>query len=373
MDTQAPASTPMPVPLPAAASFPDPSAYTWTPFVAGLYLPVEIKNAGDGSGRLFILERPGRIRIVKDGLLFQDPFLDISDRVGSNGSEQGLLGLAFHPRYPTNGFFYVNYTDHNGDTVISRFNVSPDTNRADPSSELKMLTVNQPHANHNGGSVAFGPDGYLYLGLGDGGSQGDPNGNGQSLNTFLGKILRLDVDHDIPYSIPSDNPFAGGGGLPEIWASGLRNPWRFSFDTATGDMYIGDVGQDSWEEIDYVQSGMPGGLNFGWNIYEGNHPYAGGSSSAFAFPVAEYSHSEGCSITGGVVSRDASLPAWNGIYLYGDFCTGFVWGLLNLGGNWQSQRLFETGLGISAFGVDEAGGIYLADYRRGTIYRLVPK
>jgi len=375
MDTQTPTSTPTPVPLPAAASFPDPNAYTWTPFVAGLYLPVDIKNAGDGSGRLFIIERPGRIRIVKDGLLFQDSFLDISDRVGSKGSEQGLLGLAFHPQYPANGFFYVNYTDHNGDTVISRFSVSPDTNRADPASELKMLTINQPYANHNGGAVAFGQDGYLYLGLGDGGSGGDPLGNGQSLNTFLGKILRLDVDHDIPYSIPPDNPFAGSGELyREIWASGLRNPWRFSFDPATGDMFIGDVGQDSWEEIDVVQSGTPGGLNFGWNVYEGNHPYArGGSSSGFVLPVAEYSHSEGCSVTGGGVSRGAGLPAWNGIYLYGDFCTGFVWGLLNQGGSWQSQRLFETGLGISTFGVDEAGGIYVADYRSGTIYRLAPK
>jgi glucose/arabinose dehydrogenase len=372
--TQPPASTPTSLPLPAAASFPDPSAYTWSPFVTGLYLPVDIKNAGDGSGRLFIIERPGRIRIVKDGLLFQDPFLDISDRIGSKGSEQGLLGLAFHPQYPTNGFLYVNYTDLNGDTVISRFSVSPDANRADPSSELKMLTIDQPHANHNGGSVVFGPDGDLYLGLGDGGSQGDPNGNGQSLNTLLGKILRIDVDHDIPYSIPPDNPYvSGGGGLPEIWASGLRNPWRFSFDPATGDMYIGDVGQDSWEEIDVVPAGTSGGLNFGWNVYEGNHPYSGSASSAFIFPVAEYSHSEGCSVTGGVISRGVGLPAWNGIYLYGDFCTGYVWGLLKQGGSWKSQRLFETGLGLSTFGVDEAGEIYLADYRSGTIYRLAPK
>jgi glucose/arabinose dehydrogenase len=373
-DTTTPFSTPTPLPLPAAVSFPDPNAYAWMPFVAGLYLPVDIRNAGDGSGRLFVVERPGRIRIVKDGLLFQDPFLDISDRVGSKGSEQGLLGLAFHPNYETNGFFYVNYTDRNGDTVISRFSVGPDSNRADPGSELRMLGVPQPYANHNGGAVAFGPDGYLYLGLGDGGSQGDPNGNGQSLNSLLGKILRLDVDHDVPYSIPADNPYAASGEVyQEIWASGLRNPWRFSFDPASGDLYIGDVGQNDWEEIDIDPAGV-GGLNFGWNSYEGNHPYAGSASSAaFAFPVAEYNHNMGCSVTGGVVSRGANLPAWNGIYLYGDFCTGFVWGLLTQGGSWQSQLLFQTGLGLSTFGVDEAGDVYVADYRSGTIYRLASR
>lgn len=367
------ADTPTPQPPPEAVSFPDPNAYAWMPAVSGLYLPVDIQNAGDGSGRLFVVERPGRIRIAINGLLFPVPFLDITDRIRSNGSEQGLLGLAFHPDYETNGFFYVNYTDRNGDTVISRFNVSPDPNIADPSSELKLLGVPQPYANHNGGAVAFGPDGYLYLGLGDGGSGGDPLGNGQSLNTLLGKILRLDVNNAIPYSIPPDNPFAGSGEVyQEIWASGLRNPWRFSFDPATGDLYIGDVGQNEWEEISLAPAGV-GGLNFGWNTYEGNHPYQGGSSASFAFPVAEYNHSQGCSVTGGVVSRGASLPAWNGIYLFGDFCTGYVWGLLTQGGSWQSQLLFTTGLGISTFGVDEAGEVYLADYRGGTIYRLASR
>jgi len=367
------ADTPAPLPLPEAVSFPDPNAYAWVPAVSGLYLPVDVQNAGDGSGRLFVVERPGRIRIAVNGMLFQEPFLDITDRIRSNGSEQGLLGLAFHPDYETNGFFYVNYTDRNGDTVISRFSVSPDSNFADPSSELRMLGIPQPYANHNGGAVAFGPDGYLYLGLGDGGSGGDPLGNGQSLNTLLGKILRIDVNNAIPYSIPPDNPFAGSGGVyQEIWASGLRNPWRFSFDSSTGDLYIGDVGQNEWEEIDIAPAGV-GGLNFGWNTYEGNHPYQGGSSASFAFPVAEYNHSQGCSVTGGVVSRGALLPAWNGIYLYGDFCTGYVWGLLTQGGSWQSQLLFTTGLGISTFGVDEAGEVYLADYRSGTIYRLVQR
>ncbi len=370
--TPAPVETSTPLPLPAA-SFPDPNAYGWTSFVSGLYLPVDIQNAGDDSGRLFIVERPGRIRIVIDGLLYQEPFLDITGRIRSNGSEQGLLGLAFHPDYKSNGFFYVNYTDNNGDTVISRFSVSPDPNLADPSSELRMLGIPQPYANHNGGAVAFGPDGYLYLGLGDGGSGGDPLGNGQSLNSLLGKVLRLDVDHDIPYSIPPNNPFAGSGEVyQEIWASGLRNPWRFSFDPVTGDLYIGDVGQNEWEEIDIAPAGL-GGLNFGWNVFEGNHPYQGNSAASFAFPIAEYNHTQGCSVTGGVVSRGAALPAWNGIYLYGDFCTGYVWGLLTQGGSWQSQLLFETGLGISTFGVDEAGNVYLADYRGGTIYRLASK
>jgi glucose/arabinose dehydrogenase len=373
-DTPAPVSTPAASSLPEAATFPDVNAYAWTPFVTGLYLPVDIQNARDGSGRLFIVERLGRIRIVKDGLLFQDPFLDISDRAGSHGSEQGLLGLAFHPQYASNGFFYVNYTDLNGDTVISRFSVTADSNRADPASEVRLFTIDQPYPNHNGGGVVFGPDGYLYLGLGDGGSQGDPNGNGQSLNTLLGKILRIDVDHALPYDIPPDNPFAGGGGKPEIWAYGLRNPWRFSFDQATGNLFIGDVGQDTWEEVDFVPAGTPGGLNFGWNAYEGNHPYRGGDSTAgFVFPVAEYNHSKGCSITGGMVSRGANLPAWNGIYLYGDFCTGFIWGLLNQAGTWQSQLLYQTWLGISTFGADESGEVYFADYQNGTIYRLAPK
>ena len=370
-DTQQPTATP--VPLPDAVTFPDPNAYGWMPYVNGLYLPVDIKNAGDGSGRLFVVERPGRIRILIDGLLFQQPFLDITDRVGSSGSEQGLLGLAFHPDYVNNGFFYVNYTDRNGDTVISRFTVGPDSNLADPGSELVMLRVPQPYANHNGGSVAFGPDGYLYLGLGDGGSQGDPNGNGQSLNELLGKILRIDVNSNLPYAIPPDNPYAGSGEVyQEIWASGLRNPWRISFDPVTGNLYIGDVGQNNWEEIDLAPAGV-GGLNFGWNVYEGNHPYRGSSSASFAFPITEYDHSQGCSVTGGIVVRAPSLPAWNGIYLYSDFCTGYVWGLLTQGGSWQSQLLFSTGLAVSTFGVDEAGDVYLADYRSGTVYRLAAK
>jgi glucose/arabinose dehydrogenase len=284
-----PTSTPTPTALP---SFPDPAGYDWTPVVSGLELPVDIQNAGDGSGRLFIVEKRGRILILQNDQLLPQPFLDIENEVGSQGNEQGLLGLAFHPNYSGTGLFFVNYTDVNGNTVIARIHVSAnDPNRADPTSEVDLLQVDQPYANHNGGGLAFGPDGYLYIGLGDGGSGGDPLGNGQNLQTLLGKLLRIDVDHGEPYAIPPDKPFAGEGGLPEIWAYGLRNPWRFSFDRLTGDLYIGDVGQDAWEEVDFVPAGMPGGMNFGWSFYEGMHPYQDQppANATFSWPVAEYS------------------------------------------------------------------------------------
>lgn len=357
---------PTPIPLPPdAITFPDPNAYQWQLVIGGLTLPVDIQKAGDGSGRLFIVERPGTIRIFQNGQLLPTPFLDITDRVFSAASEQGLLGLAFHPRYEENGLFFVNYIDANENTVIARFRVSSDPNLADPFSEAQVLYVRQPYWNHNGGVLAFGPDGYLYLGLGDGGSGGDPQGNGQSLNTLLGKVLRIDVDHGDPYTIPPDNPFGS-----EIWAYGLRNPWRFSFDARTGDLYIGDVGQDEWEEIDIAPAGV-GGLNFGWNYREGGHPYKGEPPAGVQLvePIAEYSHGEGCSVTGGVVYRGTALPAWQGIYLYGDYCSGLVWGLLpgGLGGN--AQILFDTFFNISTFGQDEAGEIYLANYG-GEVYRL---
>ncbi len=369
-----PVPSEIPTEIPAAAvnpatSFPDAQNYQWVEVVSGLDLPVDIANAGDGSGRLFILERAGRIRVVQGGQLLDAPFLDIVEPVGSNYSEQGLLGLAFHPRYAENGYFYVNYTDNSGDTVISRFQMMGDSNTADPASEKKLLSVDQPFPNHNGGAMAFGPDGYLYIGLGDGGSGGDPFGNGQSLTTFLGKILRIDVDSGDPYVVPIDNPFMTGNVAHEIWAYGLRNPWRISFDSANGDLYIGDVGQGDWEEIDYLPAGS-GGANFGWNAMEGTHPYGGSNSSSFIAPVAEYSHSEGgCSVTGGYVYRGPSLPEWHGIYLYGDYCSGMVWGLLKTGAGWQSKFLFDTQMSISTFGVDENGELYLAWYGGG-IYRL---
>ncbi len=355
----------------APVTLPDPKQYQWREVFSGLQSPIGIANAGDGSGRLFIIEQPGIIRFVENGKLSAQPFLDITDRVGANSSERGLLGLAFHPNYKENGYFYVNYTKPDGNSVVARFHASGNT--ADPSSEKKLLNVTQPFANHNGGSVVFGPDGYLYLGFGDGGSAGDPYGNGQSKNTLLGKILRIDVDHGDPYAIPQDNPFASGGGQPEIWAYGLRNPWRFSFDSVTGDLYIADVGQDTWEEVDFLPAGSPGGANFGWNAMEGLHSFSGSDSEAFVAPVAEYSHVEGgCSVTGGYVYRGAALSAWTGIYLYGDYCSGKIWGMYRVDNAWQSDLLFQTGASITSFGVDESGEIYFAA-SKGSIFRLEKK
>jgi glucose/arabinose dehydrogenase len=362
--------TDTPAPAPATetpsntTTFPDPNAYTWQPLdIPGLQRPVDLQ--ADGSGRLYVIEKIGRIRIIENDQLIEAPFLDITNRVGSNGNEQGLLGLAFHPQYQENGRFFVNYTDTSGDTVIARFQVTSDPNLADPNSEAPLLGIDQPFPNHNGGVLAFGPDGYLYAGLGDGGSQGDPNGNAQNTEVLLGKILRLDVDSADPYAVPPDNPFEN-----EIWAYGFRNPWRFSFDRATGDLYIGDVGQNQWEEIDFLQAGSPGGANFGWDHREGAHDYEGGGPEGMIDPVAEYSHPEGgCSITGGYVYR-GSMPEWNGIYLYGDYCTGMIWGLIQIDGGWQNQLLFDVDVTITSFGQDQAGEVYLIS-DNGVIFRLV--
>ena len=304
--------------------------------------------------------------------------MDISRRVGSSGNEQGLLGLAFHPAFKENGFFYVSYTDRDGDTVIARFHsdvsLTAGQQVGDPDSELILLRVRQPYSNHNGGHLVFGPDRMLWIGLGDGGSGGDPQGNGQSLQTLLGKILRIDVDHGDPYAIPSDNPFAAGGGLPEIWAYGLRNPWRFTFDSQTGDLFIGDVGQNQWEEIDYLPAGFTGApANFGWNIWEGTHPFQEGVAATVIQPVFEYEHNPDCSVTGGEVYRGKSLPAFNGVYLFGDYCSGTIRGLLQTGSNaWQEQTLFNTNFNISSFGLDGSGEVYLLDLNSG-VYRLETK
>ena len=363
--TSMPTEAPSTEPPPSASTFPDPNAYQWQMIASGLQRPVDLQP--DGSGRLFIIEKAGRIRIIENEQLLNEPFLDITDRVGSRGNEQGLLGLAFHPQYEENGWFYVNYTDTNGDTVLARFQVSSDANRSDPGSELRLLGVDQPYPNHNGGALAFGPDGYLYAGLGDGGAAGDPQGNAQSLDTLLGKILRLDVDSGEPYAIPGDNPFGN-----EIWAYGLRNPWRLSFDTATGDLYIGDVGQGEWEEIDFLAAGSAGGANFGWDHREGAHDYEGGGPADMIDPVAEYSHPEGgCSVSGGYVYRGA-MPEWNGIYLYGDYCTGIIWGLFRSVAGWQEQQLFDVDVTITSFGQDENGEVYLVS-DSGSIHRLVPR
>lgn len=355
-------------------SLPPAGSAAWQLVADGFNTPVGIANAGDGSGRLFILEQPGVIRILQGGAILAEPFLDISRQVGCCG-ERGLLGLAFHPRYVDNGWFFVNYTDLDGNTVIARFRVPPDNpNRADPKSEQRLMYIRQPYPNHNGGAVVFGPDGNLYLGLGDGGSGGDPQGNGQSTSTLLGKILRINVDAAESYAIPADNPFVNGGGLNEIWAYGLRNPWRLSFDPLTWDLYIADVGQNAWEEINFLAAGSPAAANFGWNYREGAHPYQGSPPASLNLidPVAEYSHHQGCSVTGGVVYRGTALPAWQGVYLYGDYCSGKVWGLArNSLGAWLNGLLFETGATITSFGVDESGEVYLVDYSGG-IFRLTP-
>jgi len=361
--------------------FPDPSGYTWQQIASGLDTPVGITNAGDES-RLFIIEQPGRIRILADGSLLPLPFLDISNQV-SLQSEQGLLGLAFHPQHGLNGFFYINYTDIEGDTVIARYQVRQDNpNQADPNSAQRLLYLDQPYGNHNGGVLAFGPDGYLYLGLGDGGSGGDPLGNGQSTGTLLGKILRIDVDRGEPYAIPADNPFTNGGGEPEIWAYGLRNPWRFSFDRQTGDLFIGDVGQNSFEEIDFQPADHPGGTNYGWNIMEGFSCYGTGNcdSSGLTLPVFDYpTHvNNTCSVIGGVVYRGASLPEWQGIYLFGDYCSGDVGGLIpdevpaTNQTAWQQAWLYKNIGRITSFGEDRLGEVYLSDFAGG-IFKLVKK
>jgi len=355
-------------PLPDALTFPNPDNYIWETVVSGLERPVDLQHASDGTGRVFIIEKVGHIHIVQDGQLIDAPYLNITDRVGSRGNEQGLLGLAFHPNYAENGLFFVNYTDNSGDTVISRFRVTGDPNVADPSSETILLRVGQPYGNHNGGVLAFGQDGYLYAGLGDGGSAGDPQGNGQRLDTLLGKILRLDVDSAEPYAIPSDNPFGN-----EIWAYGLRNPWRMSFDSQTGDLYVGDVGQGAWEEINFVLAGTPGGINFGWKYFEGTHKYEGAppQDTQFEPPIAEYDHGQGCSVTGGYVYR-GEIPEWNGIYFYGDYCTGNVWGLIRSDEGWQNQVLF-SGVGrITSFGQDESGEVYLV-LDSGQVLRLASR
>jgi glucose/arabinose dehydrogenase len=366
-------------PLPVVVQLPDPAGYTWKLVASGLSQPTDITGAADGSNRLFVLEKVGRIRIIQDDQPQPASFLDISDRVGSNSSEQGLLGLAFHPRFYENGYFFVNYTDRSGNTRISRFTANGDT--ADPASEKRFLAVPQPFANHNGGAVKFGPDGYLYIALGDGGSQGDPYDNAQSGNSLLGKILRIDVDNGDPYAIPPDNPYAGSGEVyQEIWAYGLRNPWRFSFDPLTGDIWIGDVGQSSREEINRAPSGAPGGYNFGWNEMEGTLPFEGNNRPEYTAPVAEYTRSFGCSVTGGYVYSGQAMPEWQGIYFYGDYCSGAVWALPasadmvpTAENAAASAPLFQTGFSISTFGVDEAGELYVSDYSKGAIYRLEKK
>lgn len=348
----------------------------------GFDQPLVVTDANDDTGRLFVTEKGGTIRVIAgDGTVQDAPFLNITDRVGAGGSEQGLLGLAFPENFADSGVFYVDYTDHDGNTVVSRFRVGLDAGAADPGSEQVILRQEQPFANHNGGSLVFGPDNYLYIGFGDGGSQGDPNGNGQNLGTWLGKILRIEVDPEQvpegqPYGIPEDNPFIDtDGAKPEIWAYGVRNPWRFSFDRETGDFWLGDVGGSQLEEVDHVPNADAGGQNFGWNITEGTSCYRGDGcdTSGLTLPVLEYTHDFGCSITGGYVYRGEAMPDLAGTYLFADYCSGLLWGGgQDAGGAWVMSDPIETDLSISSFGEDDAGEVYITDLGGGDVYRLAP-
>jgi glucose/arabinose dehydrogenase len=364
---------------PAAAPF-DPTGLSVSleRVVGGLKSPLAAVNAGDGSGRIFVAEQGGTIRIVRDGTLEDGAFLDIAGRITSGG-EQGLLGVAFHPDFPTDPRFFVNYTDTNGDTRVSSFTVDPSNpDRADPGSETRLLFIDQPYDNHNGGALAFGPDGFLYIATGDGGSGGDPHGNGQSLGTLLGKILRIDVDRTDgggEYGIPPDNPFASRAGAePEIWLYGLRNPWRMSFDRLTDDLWIGDVGQNEWEEVDVARAGAGGGANYGWNVMEGNHcfrPADNCDESGITPPVAEYSHDSGCTVIGGGVYRGSAQAALAGGYLFADYCSGLVWALdPSSDGPTKATLVDESGATISSFGEDEAGELYVTDLSAGTLLRV---
>ncbi len=350
---------------------------------SGFNQPVDIVHAQDE--RLFIVEKGGRIRILSpDGTILPTPFLNIDPRVNSQASERGLLGLAFHPDYENNGYFFVNYTDNDGDTRISRFSRNPDNpDLADPNSEKILLTVDQPFSNHNGGDLAFGPDGYLYAGLGDGGSGGDPGDRSQATQNLLGKMLRIDVDvedDNIPYAIPSDNPFVDSSSVAdEIWAIGLRNPWRFSFDRETGDMWMGDVGQNAFEEINFQPADSPGGENYGWRCYEGNQVFNLNGicpdQSTMTFPVRQYAHmNDGLcrSVTGGYVYRGSRHPDLAGHYVYADFCTGLISSITPDGeGGWENNDLLNwTNNQIVAFGEDASGELFMAAIGQGTIYQI---
>ena len=351
-----------------------------TVFLSGLNRPLYLTHANDQSNRLFVVEQGGKVYVIgADGAF--NTFMDVAtlisaDALNPNYTERGLLGLAFHPQFASNGVFFINYTEVNThDTIVARYQVSADDpNRADLSSAVELLRIAQPYPNHNGGHMAFGMDGYLYISVGDGGSAGDPQNYAQQTSTLLGKILRLDVD-TAPYAIPADNPFINDPtSKAEIWAYGVRNVWRFSFDRANGDLYLGDVGQNTYEEINYHANGTIGGANYGWRIYEGLHYYTGGSDPAnLVLPIAEYSHADGhCSVTGGYVYRGEKIPTLQGVYFFGDFCSGQTWTTYrDASGAWQTDRFVDSPYRIASFGEDEAGELYIVDYS-GQIIRLDP-
>ncbi len=366
-------------PQSAEVPAPDANLITLTQIDSGYDRPLFVTHAGDGSGRLFMVEQSGRVWVLHNNVPLETPFLDVSQLISPelfNGgySERGLLGLAFHPNYADNGLLFVNYTDQRGASVVARYQVSDDPDQVDATSGAILMTVEQPYANHNGGHLEFGPDGYLYISLGDGGSAGDPLGNAQNRSTLLGTILRVDVDNGTPYSIPADNPFVDAAdAAAEIWLYGIRNSWRFSFDSVTNDLYVADVGQNRVEEVNFIPAGQ-GGLNLGWNIMEGSQAYSGAPITPdLLLPIAEYPHSEGISVTGGYVYRGANIPSLYGAYIYGDFATGTIWtAFRDEAGEWVSPKLINrSGRTISSFGVDEAGELYLVDYG-GTLFQFTP-
>jgi glucose/arabinose dehydrogenase len=374
-----PAPMPSPTAAACAAGTPVPGVPTLTArlVASGLSSPLDLQAAPGDRERLYVVEQGGRILVLRSGQLQSAPFLDVSGRI-SSGGERGLLGLAFHPQFAANRRFFVNYTDPQGDTHVSEFRATS-ADLADPATERVLLVVSQPYSNHNGGGLAFSRDGRLFVALGDGGSAGDPQGNAQNLGTALGKILRLDVDSASPYAVPPDNPHVGeAGALPEIWAHGVRNPFRISVDRATGDLYIGDVGQSRTEEIDVGPATRGGGENYGWNVTEGSscyEPSSGCDREGITFPVYEYPHPEGCSVTGGVVYRGCRMPDLAGTYFFGDFCTGFVRSFRLASGRATDLRDWTSGLAgidsIAAFGADADGEVYVVDYD-GEVYRLEP-
>jgi glucose/arabinose dehydrogenase len=370
-----------PASAPVSADF-DPS-HIWIslPLSAGGFTnPVLVTNAGDSSGRLFVVEQGGRIRIIKNGSVLATPFLDIHNGI-STGGEQGLLGLAFHPNYKTNHKLYVNFTNRNGDTAISEYRVTTNPDRVSTATGRRIITIDQPYSNHNGGNLAFGPDGYLYIGMGDGGSAGDPGNRAQNVNSLLGKILRINVNGTSgsrQYRIPSSNPYVGRTGRDEIWARGLRNPWRWSFDRATGNLWIGDVGQARYEEIDRSTKGTRGagwGVNYGWHVMEGQRcyiPSSGCSTSGKTLPLLEYTHDYGCSVTGGFVYRGNAYPMLRGGYFFADYCSGRIW-TVSAGARSPATRTFllHANMNISSFGESQSGELYLVDHAGGGVYRVV--
>ena len=371
----APWEAPAAAAMPASAVEP-PARVRLVPVATGLERPLFVTHAGDGSGRLFVVEQGGTIRVVRDGKLLERPFLDVTRRLDNSSGERGLLGLAFAPDYPKSGLFFLARTAPGPVVVVERFRVSADPDRADAASVETVLAMDDPASNHNGGMLAFGPDGHLWLGTGDGGSAADPWDNARDPRSLLGKLLRLDVRERL-YSIPPDNPFAGGGaGRGEVWALGLRNPWRFSFDRATGELWIGDVGQYAWEEIDVVDPRRGAGAHFGWKTMEGRHcfdPPRGCDAAGFVPPVHEYGHDLGCSVTGGYVYRGGRIPGLAGAYLFADYCRGTVWTLVrDPDGRARVATLLESGATVSSFGEDEAGELYLCDHRGGAVLALAP-